>query len=129
MKKNLKASRSKNRYRGNIKFRYRDSPSFLLPTPAMIESYEEISPGFAARLMELVVREQDVNHQNLLKHTKWLNINKTFNYLFMIIFTLFVLVLSFRLLIIGYKFESLLMFFIYSIYIMLSGFILKKVDH
>ncbi len=35
----------------------------LLPPPAMLREYEEISPGFAERLMAMVERQQDHRHQ------------------------------------------------------------------
>ena len=54
---------NKPRYRYNNRDNYSDQPRGLaLPSPALLESYDEISPGLANKLADIIKQEQKHRH-------------------------------------------------------------------
>jgi uncharacterized membrane protein len=74
-----------------------DKTSFTLPTPAMLESYEEISPGFTKELLELVKKEQENKRANENNYLKSLNTTVRFGQILAFVFSALVLLISFSL--------------------------------
>jgi uncharacterized membrane protein len=67
------------------------------PSPAMLESYEEICPGFTKELMELTKAEQEQksqNHKNLIKS---MNTTLRFGQFLSFVFSIIILYVSINL--------------------------------
>jgi len=66
-----------------------------LPSPAILESYEEISPGFSKKLLELIEKEQSNNRElqkELIQNNK---LTVRVAHISALTFSLFLLLLSF----------------------------------
>ena len=68
------------------------SNTLSIPSPAILESYEEISPGFSKKLLELIEKEQNINkdlQQQSIQNNKSVRITAHISALIFSIFLLF----------------------------------------
>ena len=73
------------------------TPQNILPPARVLESYEEVSPGSVAKLMELTKREQDHRHSWQDKYLKLYNFNYKAGLLFGFIYNIALLVMIYYL--------------------------------
>lgn len=60
--RNNRRSRKGSGYSGSRDKRHDNRPHNILPSPGILESYEEISPGSVNKILEMAKQEQDHRH-------------------------------------------------------------------
>ncbi|WPX96287.1 DUF2335 domain-containing protein [Candidatus Bandiella euplotis] len=80
-------------YKPNYK---NNRPSSSLPSPAMLESYEEISPGFTERLLELTKQKQEQQKNWEDNYLKSMNMTMRIGQILAFLFSIVVLIISTR---------------------------------
>ena len=81
--------------------RSKNNKPILLPSPSMLESYEEIYPGFTKELINLVKIEQKQKYEYHKAMQKSINISQRFGQLLTFVLCIIVLYISVNLLKIG----------------------------
>ena len=71
-----------------------EKSSISLPTPAMLESYEEIYPGFTEKLLDLVKNEQEQRRNDEHNYIKSVNLTVQVGQILAFLFSALVLAVS-----------------------------------
>lgn len=101
----------------------------LFPSPSMLESYEEVFPGFTKELMELVKKEQEQRTGWTHNYFKLVNSSIKFGQFLAFLFSVIILIVSLYLFKNNSYITGLTLFITWFIFLFLMNSKIKKSDH